>query len=185
MTSRETDPSEQDALVRSVRLHGERYRRGQREGDPSVARRLAQIGVVARERGAELVPHLKTGQRRVSLEGDVWRGDGFVVFVKSQRLLQCLEHLFRPQPLEQLFQNLCRTDSLDYGRQADSLDYARQADSFDHARQADSFDHARQADSLEGTLGAENLDDVLGRQETDHLIEVGNLTQSFPVDDAR
>jgi chromosome segregation protein len=43
-----------------------------------LARRLKQIGVVARERGAELVAHLKTGQRLVSLEGDVWRWDGFV-----------------------------------------------------------------------------------------------------------
>ncbi len=41
-------------------------------------RRLAQIGVVARERGAELISQLKTGQRLVSLEGDVWRWDGFV-----------------------------------------------------------------------------------------------------------
>ncbi len=41
-------------------------------------RRLAQIGVVARERGAELVSQLKTGQRLVSREGDVWRWDGFV-----------------------------------------------------------------------------------------------------------
>src|ERR1700736_3238342 len=43
-----------------------------------LARRLAQIGVVPRERGAELVSQLKTGQRLVSLEGDVWRWDGFV-----------------------------------------------------------------------------------------------------------
>ena len=43
-----------------------------------LARRLAQIGVVAEERGAELVSQLKTGQRLVSLEGDVWRWDGFV-----------------------------------------------------------------------------------------------------------
>jgi chromosome segregation protein len=41
-------------------------------------RRLAQIGVVARERGAELVSKLRTGQRLVSPEGDVWRWDGFV-----------------------------------------------------------------------------------------------------------
>jgi chromosome segregation protein len=41
-------------------------------------RRLAQIGVVARDRGTELVSQLKTGQRLVSLEGDVWRWDGFV-----------------------------------------------------------------------------------------------------------
>jgi chromosome segregation protein len=43
-----------------------------------LARRLAQIGVVARERGGELVSQLRTGQRLVSLEGDVWRWDGFV-----------------------------------------------------------------------------------------------------------
>jgi chromosome segregation protein len=41
-------------------------------------RRLAQIGIVARDRGAELVSQLKTGQRLVSREGDVWRWDGFV-----------------------------------------------------------------------------------------------------------
>ena len=43
-----------------------------------LARRLAQIGVVAKERGGELVSQLKTGQRLVSREGDVWRWDGFV-----------------------------------------------------------------------------------------------------------
>ena len=48
------------------------------DAPPELARRLAQIGVVARERGAELVSQLKTGQRLVSLEGDVWRWDGFV-----------------------------------------------------------------------------------------------------------
>jgi chromosome segregation protein len=48
------------------------------EAPSELARRLAQIGVVARERGAELVSRLKTGQRLVSPEGDVWRWDGFV-----------------------------------------------------------------------------------------------------------
>src|SRR6202030_3092955 len=43
-----------------------------------LARRLAQIGVVAKDRGAELVSQLKSGQRLVSPEGDVWRSDGFV-----------------------------------------------------------------------------------------------------------
>jgi chromosome segregation protein len=41
-------------------------------------RRLAQIGVVARDAGARLRPHLKVGQRLVSREGDLWRWDGFV-----------------------------------------------------------------------------------------------------------
>jgi len=45
---------------------------------PELARRLAQIGVVSRERGAELASQLKTGQRLVSREGDLWRWDGFV-----------------------------------------------------------------------------------------------------------
>ncbi len=48
------------------------------EAPPELTRRLAQIGVVTKERGAELVSQLKTGQRLVSLEGDVWRWDGFV-----------------------------------------------------------------------------------------------------------
>jgi chromosome segregation protein len=43
-----------------------------------LTRRLRQIGVVPKERGAELVAQLKTGQRLVSIEGDVWRWDGFV-----------------------------------------------------------------------------------------------------------
>jgi chromosome segregation protein len=48
------------------------------EAPSELARRLAQIGVVPKERGTELVSQLKTGQRLVSLEGDVWRWDGFV-----------------------------------------------------------------------------------------------------------
>ncbi len=46
------------------------------EAPSELARRLAQIGVVAKERGAGLVSQLKTGQRLVSPEGDVWRWDG-------------------------------------------------------------------------------------------------------------
>ncbi|NOT70680.1 MAG: chromosome segregation protein SMC [Hyphomicrobium sp.] len=48
------------------------------EAPPELARRLRQIGVVARGDGARLQPHLKPGQRLVSREGDLWRWDGFV-----------------------------------------------------------------------------------------------------------
>jgi chromosome segregation protein len=48
------------------------------QAPPELTRRLRQIGVVAKGRGAELVSQLKTGQRLVSPEGDVWRWDGFV-----------------------------------------------------------------------------------------------------------
>jgi chromosome segregation protein len=43
-----------------------------------LARRLAQIGVVERDAGLRLAGTLKTGQRLVSAEGDLWRWDGFV-----------------------------------------------------------------------------------------------------------
>ncbi|PYF04115.1 condensin subunit Smc [Rhodopseudomonas faecalis] len=45
---------------------------------PELARRLKQIGVVEKEQGAALVSQLKTGQRLVSKDGDVWRWDGFI-----------------------------------------------------------------------------------------------------------
>lgn len=46
------------------------------EAPVELARRLAQIGVVARGEGARLAPLLKPGQRLVSREGDIWRWDG-------------------------------------------------------------------------------------------------------------
>jgi chromosome segregation protein len=42
-----------------------------------LGRRLAQVGVVARADGPRLLKALKPGQRLVSLEGDLWRWDGF------------------------------------------------------------------------------------------------------------
>jgi len=42
-----------------------------------LARRLAQIGVVDRANGPHLAKQLKTGQRLVSTDGDLWRWDGF------------------------------------------------------------------------------------------------------------
>jgi ATP synthase protein I len=42
----ETAPEERDALVKQVRLRGGRHERWLREGGPSIAGRLAQIGVL-------------------------------------------------------------------------------------------------------------------------------------------
>jgi chromosome segregation protein len=47
------------------------------EAPAELQRRLKQIGVVARTDGARLVAVLKSGQRLVSREGDLWRWDGF------------------------------------------------------------------------------------------------------------
>ena len=43
-----------------------------------MARRLSQIGVVERDAAVRIAGSLKTGQRLVSREGDLWRWDGFV-----------------------------------------------------------------------------------------------------------
>ena len=49
------------------------------EAPPELARRLSQIGVIAREDARALHAELKAGQRFVSREGDLWRWDGFSV----------------------------------------------------------------------------------------------------------
>ncbi len=48
------------------------------EAPAELLRRLTQVGVVDRDRGAKLQTKLAAGQRLVSLEGDLWRWDGFV-----------------------------------------------------------------------------------------------------------
>jgi ATP synthase protein I len=40
------EPNEQDPLVQGVRRHEQRFLRFQKEGNPSVARRLGEIGVL-------------------------------------------------------------------------------------------------------------------------------------------
>ncbi len=50
---------------------------------PALARRLAQVGVVAREHGDRLSTYLEVGQRLVSREGDLWRWDGFVAAAEA------------------------------------------------------------------------------------------------------
>jgi chromosome segregation protein len=50
------------------------------DGPPALARRLAQIGVVAdAETGARLATSLAQGQRLVSRDGALWRWDGFTI----------------------------------------------------------------------------------------------------------
>ncbi len=60
---------------------------------PQLARRLAQIGIVADADGARLQKLLKPGQRLVSRKGALWRWDGFVASADAptaaaQRLAQ-------------------------------------------------------------------------------------------------
>ena len=47
------------------------------QAPPVLARRLSQIGLVSRDQGVVLQPSLAPGQRLVSVEGDLWRWDGY------------------------------------------------------------------------------------------------------------
>ena len=49
----------------------------------ALSRRLSQIGVVHQADGARLQASLLPGQRLVSLEGDLWRWDGFSILAKD------------------------------------------------------------------------------------------------------
>jgi chromosome segregation protein len=49
------------------------------QAPPALARRLAQIGIVAKSEGKALQAQLQPGQRLVSTEGDLWRWDGFTL----------------------------------------------------------------------------------------------------------
>lgn len=63
------------------------------QGTSSLNRRLSQIGVVAADVGKRLHSQLRAGQRLVSMEGDVWRWDGYCAAAEAptpaaQRLAQ-------------------------------------------------------------------------------------------------
>jgi chromosome segregation protein len=53
------------------------------QAPPQLSRRLAQIGIVARDAGAALATQLQTGQRLVSREGDLWRWDGYAAAAEA------------------------------------------------------------------------------------------------------
>ncbi len=48
-----------------------------------LSRRLSQVGVVEKQDGPRIAKLLKTGQRIVTKEGDLWRWDGFVVTAEA------------------------------------------------------------------------------------------------------
>ncbi len=54
------------------------------EAPEPLRRRLSQIGLVDKAEGQNLQRLLSTGQRLVSLEGDLWRWDGFTAVAEAQ-----------------------------------------------------------------------------------------------------
>ncbi|SEV88365.1 condensin subunit Smc [Aliiroseovarius sediminilitoris] len=68
-----------------------------------LARRMSQIGLVRTQDAARLQTELKPGQRLVSMEGDLWRWDGFRAGAEDQPSTAALrlEQLNRLQELKQ------------------------------------------------------------------------------------
>ncbi|MGP6087745.1 chromosome segregation SMC family protein [Antarctobacter jejuensis] len=80
-------------------------------------RRLSQIGLVEAEDGARLQPLLKPGQRLVTLEGDLWRWDGYRAWAEDQPSAAALR-LEQLNRLEGLKQEMARATAQMEGTQA-------------------------------------------------------------------
>ncbi len=70
-------------------------------------RRMSQIGLVATEDALEIQPLLKPGQRLVSLEGDLWRWDGYRAWAEDAPSAAALR-LQQLNRLEELKQEMAR-----------------------------------------------------------------------------
>ncbi len=70
-------------------------------------RRMSQIGLVANEDALSLQPFLKPGQRLVSLEGDLWRWDGYRAWAEDAPSAAALR-LQQLNRLEELKQAMAR-----------------------------------------------------------------------------
>jgi chromosome segregation protein len=142
---------------------------GTRVTAPAVlARRLGQIGLVSREDGFRLQVSLRPGQRLVSLEGDLWRWDGFRSGAEDAPSAAAL----RLQQLNRLVQ--LKRDLEEVGARADG---ARRAHEVLQARLAElalADQRARDARRAADARLAE-ANRALARAEADRSIAGGKL----------
>ena len=135
---------------------------------PVLARRIGQIGLVARADGPRLQARLKPGQRLVSAEGDLWRWDGFRAAAEDAPSAAAL----RLQQLNRLVE--LKRDLEDVAARADG---ARRAHELLTARLAEATradqtarDARREADRRLADAGR-----ALSRAEADRSIVGGKL----------
>ncbi len=134
----------------------------------ALRRRIAQIGVVDVADAAELQSELKPGQRLVSLEGDLWRWDGFRAWAEDAPSAAALR-LQQLNRLEELKQSLeravTRAEAADaaHDRLKTRLEELTRADA--EARQA-----RKQADRMLADASR-----ALSRAEADRNLAQGKL----------
>lgn len=76
----------------------------------ALGRRMTQIGLVDGDEGARLQAALQPGQRLVSLEGDLWRWDGYCIWAEDAPSTAAL-HLEQVNRLEELKQKMAQTEA--------------------------------------------------------------------------
>ncbi len=82
-----------------------------------LARRMSQIGLVDSDDGSRLQPMLKPGQRLVSIEGDLWRWDGYRAWAEDAPSAAALR-LEQLNRLEQLKQQMAHATARADGARA-------------------------------------------------------------------
>mgnify|MGYP000709791790 FL=1 len=76
----------------------------------ALGRRMTQIGLVDGDEGVRLQAALQPGQRLVSLEGDLWRWDGYCIWAEDTPSTAAL-HLEQVNRLEELKQQMVQTEA--------------------------------------------------------------------------
>ena len=117
---------------------------GQVTGPGLLARRLSQVGVVARDKGDALQAGLKHGQRLVSREGDLWRWDGYRVRAEDAPSTTALR-LQQRNRLQALTGTLNEVETR-RGAAAETHDAAREALAAASVRESDLRGRRRLAD---------------------------------------
>jgi len=131
-------------------------------------RRMGQIGLVAADDGPRLQADLKPGQRLVSLEGDLWRWDGFRAWAEDAPSAAALR-LQQLNRLEELKQALARATARAEGAvQAHDVLTARLAELADADQKARTA--RRDADRAVTEAGR-----ALSRAEADRNLAEGRL----------
>ncbi|EBA17233.1 SMC protein [Roseobacter sp. SK209-2-6] len=127
-------------------------------GPEALSRRIGQIGLIDGDHARELQPQLLPGQRLVTLEGDIWRWDGFRAWAEDAPSAAALR-LEQLNRLEALKQDMERVSAKADGARAAhemlmrKLEEVSQADQ--NARQARRVADQRVADAARALSRAE------------------------------
>lgn len=133
-----------------------------------LARRISQIGLVDADQGRQLQGDLAPGQRLVSLEGDLWRWDGYRAWAEDAPSAAALR-LQQLNRLEELKQNLETASQKAEGAKAAHEHLGRQLSDLTKADAA-AREARRVADRLVADAGRR-----LSRAEADRNLAEGRL----------